>query len=104
MQALRSLPKSQIRGTLTMKGRQLRLHLDNSSHVLAFQIELAAQSTDGKPIIPLLWSDDFIELMPGEHRDLTATLPDGQAAASPTVVVTGWNTNPLALKMKASRQ
>ncbi len=104
MQALRSLPKSQIYGTLTMTGREVYVHLENPSHVLAFQIELAAQSTDGKPIIPLLWSDDFIELMPGEHRDLTATLPENYAAAAPTVVVTGWNTNPLALKMKASRQ
>jgi hypothetical protein len=49
-------------------------------------------------VIPLLWSDDFIELMSGEHRNLTAALPETYAGVSPTVVVTGWNTNPLVLE------
>jgi exo-1,4-beta-D-glucosaminidase len=100
MQALRSLPKSQVRGTLTIVGRELRVHLENPSNALAFQIQLAASSADGKPVTPMLWSDDFIELMPDEHRDLTAMLPERFAGAAPTITVTGWNIDPLALASK----
>lgn len=63
MQALRKLPKPQIRGTLTMCVRKLHVHLENPTQALAFQIQLAARDMDGKPVIPLLWTDDFVELM-----------------------------------------
>ncbi|HEX4022877.1 MAG TPA: glycosyl hydrolase family 2 [Acidobacteriaceae bacterium] len=98
MQILQTLPKVEIHGALTMKGRELHVHLENPSHGLAFQVQVAANSPDGKPVIPLLWSDDFVELMPGESRDLTANLPADYKGAAPTVTVTSWNTSPLSLK------
>lgn len=97
MQALRTLPKAQVRGTLTIVGRELHVHVENTSRSLAFQVQVMGMTRDGKPIIPLLWSDDFVELMPGEHRDLTAVLPEKVAAAETKVVVSGWNTNTLTL-------
>ena len=100
MQALRSLPKSEIHASLTTANHLLRVHLENPSHSLAFQVEVRGFTADGKPIIPLLWSDDFIELMPGEHRDLTAELPKETAANQASVIVSGWNTNTLTLGAK----
>jgi exo-1,4-beta-D-glucosaminidase len=97
MQALRTLPQSEIRGALNARDRELRVHLENPSQSLAFQVQLAAKMADGKPVIPLLWSDDFIELMPGEHRDLMAALPDNYIGKPPVVIVTSWNTKPLTL-------
>jgi exo-1,4-beta-D-glucosaminidase len=97
MQALRRLPKSGVRGTSTIMGRELRVHLENPSNALAFQVQLAASSADKKPVTPMLWSDDFIELMPGEYRELTAMLPEKYAGAAPTISVTGWNIDPLVL-------
>ncbi len=98
MQALQTLPKSHIQGTLNVSNRVLHLHLENPSHTLAFQVQVRGFATDGKPILPLLWSDDFIELMPGEHRDITADLPEHTAAQQTTVLVSGWNTNTLKLR------
>lgn len=97
MQALRTLPKSQIRATLTVANHELHVHLDNPSRALAFQVEVQGFTADGKPILPLLWSDDFVELMPGEHRDLTAALPKATAADQVSVVANGWNTNTVTL-------
>jgi exo-1,4-beta-D-glucosaminidase len=97
MQALRTLPKSQIRGTLTTTNHVLHVRLENPSHALAFQVEVRGFTDDGKPILPLLWSDDFVELMPGEHRDLTAELPKTTAANQASIIVSGWNTNTLKL-------
>ncbi len=100
MQALRTLPASQLRGVLTAGGRELRVHLENSSQSLAFQIQLAARTAGGLPVVPLLWNDDFIELMPGEQRNLTAELPETYRGATPGVTVTSWNTKPLSLHLK----
>jgi hypothetical protein len=38
----------------------------------------------------VIWSDNWIELVPGEKRVLTALLPDGSADA-PTVQIGSWN-------------
>lgn len=97
MQSLRKLPTSQLRGTLTLKGRELHVHLENPSQALAFQVQVQGVTADGKPIIPLLWSDDFIELMPGNNRDLIAELPEHMRGNDATVVVSAWNANPLKL-------
>ncbi len=102
MQILRTLPKSQIRATMTRSQRELSVHLENPSSALAFQVQLAATTPDGKPIVPVLWSDDFIELMPGETRDLTAEIPENYGKTAPTVTVTAWNTNPVTLRIKTA--
>ncbi|MGB7197851.1 MAG: glycosyl hydrolase family 2, partial [Acidobacteriaceae bacterium] len=100
MQALRALPKSQIHATLTTANHTLHVHLENPSQALAFQVEVRGFTADGKPILPLLWSDDFVELMPGEHRDLTAELPKDTTSDKASVIVSGWNTNTLTLGAK----
>jgi exo-1,4-beta-D-glucosaminidase len=98
MQDLNTLPKASVHAAVTITGRELHVHLDNPSHALAFQVEAIGKDAKGKTIIPLLWSDDFIELMPGEHRDLTAELPQNYNPAGTTVAVSGWNIPPLALQ------
>ncbi len=103
MQALQTLPRSQVRGTLMIQGRELRVRLENPSKTLAFQIQLMGRNADGKTIVPLLWSDDFIELMPGEHRVLAATLPENSIVAGTTIAVSSWNANPLTLRATPGR-
>ena len=98
MQALQTLPKSQIRGTLTIAKHVLHIHLENPSDALAFQVQVRGFTTDDKPIIPLLWSDDFVELMPGEHRDIAAALPAHTDGNRAMILVSGWNTNTLKLR------
>lgn len=97
MQILHTLPKSQVHGDLVLQGRELHVYLKNLSHTLAFQVQVSAIASDGKPLIPILWSDDFVELMPGESRELTAPLPSQYKVENPAVIVSGWNVSPTTL-------
>jgi exo-1,4-beta-D-glucosaminidase len=74
----------------TPQGREVRLHLDNPSTALAFQVRAAIRTSSGGLIAPVIWSDNWIELVPGESRTLTALLPES-AGATPVVQLEGWN-------------
>jgi len=74
----------------TARGRELRLELENSSAALAFQVSAAVRTQSGGLIAPVIWSDNWIELVPGEKRVLTALLPESGADA-PTVQIGSWN-------------
>jgi exo-1,4-beta-D-glucosaminidase len=94
LQALTHLPAAQVTATAeTVKGehgRTVRLHLENRGQTLAFQISAAARTADGGLIAPVFWSDDWIELAPGESETLTAVLPD-DASENTVIHVDGWN-------------
>lgn len=99
MQVLRSLPqaKVQARAVRTASGVQVTLH--NSSGKLAFQVAVAAQDVNGSDIDPTLWSDNYIELMPGESRTLTAVFPE-HAAGRASIAISGWNIQQLTISLK----
>lgn len=80
----------------TAQGREIRLHLDNTSAALAFQISAAVRTPDGGLIAPVMWSDNWIELMPGESTTLTALLPR-DAPADAQVELDGWNIQKAAI-------
>ena len=98
--ALAHLPPAQVHATSeivrTAQGREVRLHLDNASQQFAFQITAAARTSSGGLIAPVFWSDNWIELLPGESTTLTAELPD-DAPETPTIHVDGWNIAPITL-------
>jgi exo-1,4-beta-D-glucosaminidase len=101
--ALANLPAAKVDAIAeietTPRGRELRLHLDNQSAALAFQIRGAVRTESGGLIAPVFWSDNWIELTPGESRTLTAILPDGAPAAS-VVQLEGWNVAPVTIVPK----
>jgi exo-1,4-beta-D-glucosaminidase len=74
----------------TEHGRELRLQLDNSSATLAFQLHAAVRTPAGDLIAPVIWSDNWIELIPGDSVTLTALLPK-DAGLSPIIEIEGWN-------------
>jgi exo-1,4-beta-D-glucosaminidase len=92
--ALTNLPAAKIAAhaeiAKTARGRELRLHLDNQSAALAFQVRAAVRTSSGGLIAPVIWSDNWIELTPSESRTLTALLPEG-AAGDAIVQIEGWN-------------
>ncbi len=69
--------------------KTIRLRLHNRSRALAFQISIEAADKDGKAQAAILWSDNYLELMPGEARIVTALLPESVEAS--TIHVSGWN-------------
>ncbi|MGA9063265.1 MAG: glycosyl hydrolase family 2 [Terracidiphilus sp.] len=97
LSALMSLPPANLLSRAeignTSSGREIRVHLDNQSTALAFQIRAAVRTPSGGLIAPVLWSDNWIELAPGESRTLTALLPEN-AFVAPIVQLEGWNIAP----------
>jgi exo-1,4-beta-D-glucosaminidase len=91
---LTSLPHANVVGKAeietTPRGREIHLHLENSSAALAFQIHAAARTASGGLIAPVFWSDNWIELAPGESTTLTALIPE-TAAGTPAIQLDGWN-------------
>ena len=67
--------------------------LENSSQSLAFFVRLKVdKGRGGDEILPVLWEDNYVSLLPGEKREITATYRASElGAAKPFVEVSGWN-------------
>jgi len=67
----------------------------NPSKSLAFFIRLKLdKETNGEEILPIIWQDNYISLLPGESREITATYRAKLlGSAKPVVTVKGWNTD-----------
>jgi exo-1,4-beta-D-glucosaminidase len=95
--ALSQLPKLKLNVTshTEHKGTEEITHvaLENPSKSLAFFVRLKVdKGAGGEEILPVIWSDNYISLLPGEKRELTASYRSAElGAARPVVKVTGWN-------------
>jgi exo-1,4-beta-D-glucosaminidase len=67
--------------------------LRNPSAVLAFGIRLKLdKGPGGEEVLPAVWEDNYISLLPHERRDITVTYTTGSlGSAKPVVEATGWN-------------
>jgi exo-1,4-beta-D-glucosaminidase len=70
-----------------------RVTLENPSESLAFFVRLKLdKGKGGEEILPVVWQDNYISLLPGEKREVTATYrASGLGAAKPEVEASGWN-------------
>jgi exo-1,4-beta-D-glucosaminidase len=77
------------------KGEDAITHvtLENPSKSLAFFVRLkASKGKGGEEILPVVWQDNYISLLPGEKREVTATYRTQELGATqPVVEVSGWN-------------
>jgi exo-1,4-beta-D-glucosaminidase len=94
--ALQSLPTatSEVRATMRSDGAEdvatVTLAVPASSSAVAlFQHVSIRQSAGGKPVLPILWSDNDVTLWPGESLTLTAHF--ATQGAAPVIEVSGWN-------------
>jgi exo-1,4-beta-D-glucosaminidase len=100
MTSLAQLPKVRLNATAHVRpgkdGESVQVELKNPSKSLAFQVRLAVEA--GKPgdeILPVLWGDNYVSLLPGEERTIEAQFPGKRTLGlNPTVKVTGWNIEP----------
>jgi exo-1,4-beta-D-glucosaminidase len=104
MTELMSLPQARVESSATTAddGKTLQVRLHNASRALAFQVSVAARDAHGEDIVPATWSDNYVELMPGESRVLTTTLPS-HAPENAAVVVAGWNIPEQTLHLSAGK-
>ena len=95
--ALAQLPKVKLKVTdrSERKGEEEITHvvLQIPSKNLAFFVRLKVdKGVKGEEILPVVWEDNYISLMPGEKREVTATYRASElGAAKPVVEVSGWN-------------
>jgi len=74
LSAFRSLPSASVELEL---GQEL-IGIRNPSDHFAFFIQLQLIDNQDADIRPILWSDNYISLLPGERRILSVRRPDGQ--------------------------
>jgi exo-1,4-beta-D-glucosaminidase len=102
--ALTNLPPANVTARAEMettpRGREIRVHLENASTALAFQVHGAVRTPSGGLVAPVYWSDNWVELIPGESVELTALLP-GSFEDMVVVQVEGWNVAAVTLTPKA---
>jgi len=95
--ALSQLPKVKLKvSSQTQRERDnatTRVTLENPSQNLAFFVRLKVnKGLHGEEILPVLWEDNYISLLPGEKRELTASYRASQlGTAKPAVELSGWN-------------
>jgi exo-1,4-beta-D-glucosaminidase len=112
--ALQNLPKTRIDVTggaaSTADGSVVHLTVKNPSDHLAFQVRFGIRKKgQDAEILPVFWDDNYIELMPGESREISARyLPTSDLSDSLELTLAGWNiesaTIPLQEKVATSIQ
>ena len=95
--ALRGLAKAKLETSTTVERQSdrwfLKTTLRNVSSGPALMVRLkAVRETAGDRILPAIYSDGYVALMPGESRVLTTELRDGDTRSEkPRIVVEGFN-------------
>ncbi len=97
MTLLESLPKVQLKAlqNSVRKGNEGHtvVTVQNPTKNLAFFVHLQiTKGNSGKEALPVLWGDNYFELMPGESREVEASYPIAQLGQEkPIVHLDGWN-------------
>jgi len=97
--AIRELDKAQVRASTTAKqdGRVWRLttELENTSAWPALMVRLkAVREKSGDRILPAIYSDNYVTLLPGERQTITTELNQADTRGEkPMIAVGGFNVN-----------
>ncbi|HYL46957.1 MAG TPA: hypothetical protein VEU52_08015, partial [Candidatus Limnocylindrales bacterium] len=75
---------------------RVRVKMENPGKNLAFQIHLGiGRKGENSEILPVLWEDNYFELMPGESREISAQyLSPDVLKGELELRVSGWNIAP----------
>jgi exo-1,4-beta-D-glucosaminidase len=67
--------------------------IENPGKTIAFFVRLKVdKGKGGEEILPVVWQDNYISLLPGEKREITASYRAGILGESkPEVEISGWN-------------
>jgi exo-1,4-beta-D-glucosaminidase len=94
--ALRSMPNAAVNASARFSNHNgtgtASVTLKNPGTSIAFFMRLQVTGRDGEEALPVLWEDNYVSLLPGETRVVTANYRVRDlGGAPPRVVVTGWN-------------
>ena len=105
--AIRQLPKVKVEASTTteQKGGRwfLTTELHNASSAPALMVRVkAVRSTSGDRILPAIYSDNYVALMPGEKRTIKTELENADTRGErPRVIIEGFNVEKPAAKPAA---
>ncbi|MDX6382964.1 MAG: exo,4-beta-D-glucosaminidase, partial [Blastocatellia bacterium] len=76
------------------------------SRRLAFFVHLQIkQGSGGRDVVPVVWQDNYISLLPGESREVTATYKvKDLGKAAPSLKVKAWNSAPVTIPLAVHRK
>ena len=80
----------------TVEKGSVRVTVRNPEKSLAFMVHLRlTRGKGGDDVVPIFWNDNYVSLLPGESRELTARY-DASAleGKEPELEVDGWNVAP----------
>jgi exo-1,4-beta-D-glucosaminidase len=95
--SLKELPKVKLRisSHSEAQGEDAVTHvaIENPSRALAFFVRLKLEKgKGGDEVLPVVWQDNYVSLLPGEKREIMATYHASDlGTAKPNVEVSGWN-------------
>ena len=90
---LQQLAPAEVKASVRFESGRARVELENPSKALAFFVHLAVRrGAAGEEVLPVLWDDNYVTLLPGEKRELAARYaPMDLGGARPVVTLDGWN-------------
>ena len=93
--ALASMAPAQVSCTVTEKDREngerrFLLRVENGP-VPALGVRIRLTDETGAPVLPVFYEDNYLMLMPGEVRELTAAVAADRLPGAPVWSLSGWN-------------
>lgn len=93
--ALRDLPEVELEVAAAARpadgSPEIEVTLVNPSEALAFFVELRVVGGEGLSVLPVLWEDNYVSLLPGERRVIAARFPQAEDLSGTRLIVSGWN-------------
>jgi exo-1,4-beta-D-glucosaminidase len=110
LSGLNSLPsvKLDVRGSIKQEGKDRVVHavVENPGASVAFMVHVRlAEAERDQDVVPIFWDDNYVSLLPGEKRELSARFEPGKSGSGDLVLtIDGWNvvaaSNPLTIEGK----
>jgi exo-1,4-beta-D-glucosaminidase len=95
----RAVLKTSARFSSSEGKGEARVTLSNPGKSIAFFTRLQVVGRGGEEALPVFWSDNYVSLLPGETRVLTASYATRDLhGAPPRVRVSGWNVTTRVVK------
>jgi hypothetical protein len=102
--ALDTMPAIRLAATAASRAdgadRVTTVDLTNKGAAAALATKLTLFGSDGVQVLPALFTDNYVSLLPGETRRIEVRYPATAAKGAVTVKLRGWNVAPTAVTAK----
>jgi exo-1,4-beta-D-glucosaminidase len=102
MSALNTLPEASLQTTSKVAGggQRAAVTIKNTGATLAFMVHMRLVDAKGADVVPALWSDNYVTLLPGETRTLAADVDAAVLQSTKSIAIDGWNVKPAEIALR----